>query len=116
MRFERGWILEIVEFRTSSRGGAHPSRVDGIAAADGFRHSAGASVSDLTTLPLPTHQIPGALFQHQPHLSLTSLAMHADRGLCYDQRVGGQSRAGAIKSLRTTVLRPQAEWDRASLG
>ena len=40
------------------------SRVEGLAVSGGFRHSAGASVSTLTTFPLPAHRTPRADFPH----------------------------------------------------
>ena len=40
------------------------SRVEGVAVADGFRPSAGASVSTLTTFPLPAHRTRRADFPH----------------------------------------------------
>ena len=60
---------QLLEFRLcraiwSSRGEARLSRVEGVAVADGFRPSAGASGSTLTPVPLPAHRTQRAVFPH----------------------------------------------------
>ena len=48
----------------SSRGETRLSRAEGVAVADGFRPGAGASVSTLTTVPLPAPRTQRAVFPH----------------------------------------------------
>ena len=48
----------------SSRGEARLSRVEGVAVSGGCRHRAGASLSTLTTFPLPTRRTERADFPH----------------------------------------------------